>query len=293
VSAADDADRLLVTTPECRTLAVSVLGPSDGYPVVWCHGGLSSRLDARLAGDAPAETGVRLVTIDRPGIGASSRHRGRRVCDWPADVAAVVEALAIDRFAIAGWSAGGPFALACAALLPERVTAVATIGGMAPLESAADRRELGLPVDRVLLPLARRAPWLAALVLVPSRRMDAAAWKRGTLRSVPEPDRVALDPLPPDVAAGGSAAALGHGTKGTVDDYRAVGGAWGFDLGVVAAPVRCWQGDADTLVPRAHAHRLADALPTGTLHVVPDAGHFLVVRHGREVFARLLEDARG
>ena len=172
------------------------------------------------------------------------------------------------------------------------MTAVATLGGMAPLESRADRRELGLPIDRILLPLSRRAPWLAAALLAPSRRMNAATWKRTTLRSVPEPDRRALEPLPPEVAAGGSAAALEHGTRGTVDDYRAIGGDWGFDLGAVAAPVRCWQGDADTLVPRAHAHRLADSLPSGTLEIVPDAGHFLVVAHSREVFSRLLDDGR-
>lgn len=288
-----DPEPRLIATPDGRTLAVSTLGPDDGAPVVWCHGGLSSRLDARLAGGACDAVGVRLVTIDRPGIGGSSRRRGHRVADWPDDVTAVVDALGIERFAAVGWSAGGPYALACGAKLPDRVTAVATIGGLAPFESKADRRELGLAVDRLLLPLSRRMPRLASVMLGPSRRMDAEAWKRNTMRSLPEADRTVLEPLPAEIAVGGSAAALQQGTRGMVDDYRAVGGYWGFDLADVRRPARCWEGAEDTLVPRTHAHRLAAGLPHSSLEVVDGAGHFLVVEHGTEVFTRLLEDARG
>lgn len=118
-------------------------------------------------------------------------------------------------------------------------------------------------------------PWLAA----------------GVLQAVPEPDRAILSPLSAEASVGYSIAALRHGTRGTVDDYRAFGGSWGFALQDVRVPVRCWQGQEDTLLPMDHARRLADALPHGTLHEVPAAGHFLFVTHATEVFRALLEDA--
>lgn len=277
------------TRTDGRKLVWSEHGDPGGHPVFWCHGGLSCRVDAELMAGALDGLGVRLIAMDRPGIGESDRQPGRTVADWPLDVAAVADDLNVDRFAVVGWSAGGPFALACAAALPARVTAVATIGGMAPVRSRAERRELGLAADRLLIPLAHRAPWLAALILAPARRAKPERLKARLLKSVPAPDRAVLEPLPAQQAVGYGIAALRHGTHGTVDDYRAFGGDWGFDLSGVRVPVRCWQGADDTLLPMTHARRLASALPTATLHVVPDAGHFLVVKHGAEVFQGLLE----
>jgi pimeloyl-ACP methyl ester carboxylesterase len=92
------------------------------------------------------------------------------------------------------------------------------------------------------------------------------------------------------VAAAGLAA-FRPGVGGTVDDYRAFGGSWDFALHQVRARVRCWQGDADTLVPMTHARRLAAALPGGNLQIVERAGHFAYLTHGAEIFGRLLDDA--
>jgi pimeloyl-ACP methyl ester carboxylesterase len=274
-----------------RRLVWSEHGDPAGHPVFWCHGGLSCRVDAELLATGLDGLGVRLIAADRPGIGESDRKQGRTVADWPSDVTAIADELDIDRFAVAGWSAGGPFALACAAALSRRVSAVATIGGMAPVRTRAQRKELGLATDRLMIPLARRAPWLAALALRPARRAKPERLKARLLKSVPAPDRAVLEPLPAEQAVGYGIAALHHGTHGTVDDYRAFGGDWGFDLADVRAPVTCWQGADDTLLPMTHARRLAEALPSGTLHVVPEAGHFLAVTHTAEVFGHLLDAA--
>ncbi len=152
-----------ITLPDGRALAYSEIGDADGYPVVWCHGGLSSRLDAENARAGALAAKVRLIAPDRPGIDRSGRKKDRTIADWGADVGALADALSLDRFGVVGWSAGGPHALACAAALPERVAAVATIGSMAPVRDKADRKELGLRLDRRLIPLCRRAPWLAWL----------------------------------------------------------------------------------------------------------------------------------
>jgi pimeloyl-ACP methyl ester carboxylesterase len=143
-----------------------------------------------------------------------------------------------------------------------------------------------------MIPLSRRAPWIAATAFGITRRMKPERLKAQLVKSVPEPDRAILAPLPAPVAVGYSVAAFELGVHGTVDDYRAFGGAWGFDLDDVAAPVRCWQGADDTLLPMTHARRLVDSLPTGTLEEVPAAGHFLWITHTDEVCGRLLEDAR-
>jgi pimeloyl-ACP methyl ester carboxylesterase len=280
-----------LTRTDGRAVAWSEFGDPVGAPVLWCHGGLSSRLDVALVDSLLLELGVRVIAPDRPGIGASERRKGRTVRDFADDAAAIADAAGMERFAVAGWSAGGPFALACAARLPDRVSAVATIGGMAPLFSRAQRRELGLAADRWLISIARRVPWLATAMLTPTRFASAKRYRRRLLRSVPTPDRVALEPLPADRVAAAGLAAFRPGVGGTVDDYRAFGGAWGFPLHAVKAKVRCWQGDADTLVPMAHARRLAAALPGGTLQIVERAGHFAYLTHGADIFGRLLEDA--
>jgi pimeloyl-ACP methyl ester carboxylesterase len=280
-----------LTRTDGRVVAWSEFGDPVGAPVLWCHGGLSSRLDIALVDSTLLAGGVRVIAPDRPGIGASERCKGRSVRDFAEDAAAVADAAGVERFAVAGWSAGGPYALACAARFPDRVTAAATIGGMAPLFSRAQRRELGLAGDRMLIPLAHRAPWLAALALTPTRHVSAKRYRRALLKSVPAPDRAALEPLPTDRVAAAGLAALRPGVGGTVDDYRAFGGRWGFDLHQVRTRVRCWQGDKDTLLPMTHARRLAAALPGGSLQIVERAGHFAYLTQGAEIFGRLVEDA--
>lgn len=274
-----------VTVGGGRRLAWSAYGDPDGAPVVWHHGGLSCRLDAARAHEAALEAGVRLIAPDRPGIGWSDRDPGRTVASWGDDVAALVDQLGIDRFATVGWSAGGPHALGTAAALGARVSRVATCGGMAPLRDRADTKQLGLAVDRLLVPLSHRWPWAARRVvsLANGRRGPEKA-KAQTLKLLGPTDRAALADLPAEQVVlweDGGIATFAHGYAGTVDDYRAFGSAdWGFALDDVTAPVDCWQGADDDLVPRAHAERLAGSLPDGTLRVVPGSGHFLPSQPG-------------
>jgi pimeloyl-ACP methyl ester carboxylesterase len=279
-------------TPDGRTVAWSELGDHTGPPVIWCHGGLSGRTDASFAEAGAVAAGVRLITIDRPGIGESTRDQGRTVIGWADDVAVVADALGLDRFCVVGWSAGGPHALACAVRLPDRVLATATIGSMEPVRDRAARRALGLRIDRVLVPLARHTPWLARSVLAASARMSPDRQKRVLLRALSDADREVLEPLPAEDVVGSTIQAAAPGTAGIVDDYRAFGTPdWGFDLGQIPGPVRCWQGAEDAAVPVAIAKRVAAAIPGAALELVPDAGHFLVADHGTEVFTRLLAEA--
>ncbi|MFN8544421.1 MAG: alpha/beta hydrolase [Candidatus Binatia bacterium] len=261
--------------PGGRGLRYLDLGDPRGRVVVSCHGGLSSRLDVAFADGTCATRGLRLLAIDRPGIGGSDPSRGRTLLDWPADVRTLADALGVDRFAVLGWSAGGPYALACGHVLHTRVTRVATVAGMGPIDHPGGAAALGLLADRLLFPLARRAPRVAMLVLRLVRRLPAALLCWSLVRELSPADRRAVSRLQASEVTAPTYEALRAGVRGTVEDYRLLGGPWGFRPEDVPVEVVVWQGADDRLVPRAHAEALARRLPRSRLVVVPARGHFL------------------
>ena len=115
-----------------RKMGSAVVGPDDGFPILHCHGSGSSRLEARLLAEAATEVEVRLIGLDRPGIGCSDPKADYRLLDWPDDVEEVADQLGIERFAIEGVSAGGPYALACAYKISQRLTACGLISTLSP-----------------------------------------------------------------------------------------------------------------------------------------------------------------
>src|SRR3954462_13258439 len=127
-----------IALPDGRTLAYGEWGDPQGRPVVTCHGTPGCRLNRHPNQDLVRSTGARVITFDRPGYGQSTRLPGRRVVDVVPDAAALADALGLDTFAVVGGSGGGPHALAIAASLPERVTRVACIVGVAPFEALGE-----------------------------------------------------------------------------------------------------------------------------------------------------------
>jgi pimeloyl-ACP methyl ester carboxylesterase len=256
-------------------VGVQRFGSIGGWPLVWCHGGLSSALDAKFFDAAGQRFGADIIAIDRPGIGRSDAWDLPSVAHWPHLVEHVANSLGLEDFAVAGWSAGGPYALACAAAMAHRVRAVATLAGMAPLESARHVFELGLLADQVLIPVARWSPRAAAVLLWLSRWAPDRylAWE--VRRTAGSRDRTALNGPPLQWVIAALRESTVCGVRGTAEDYRRFGGAWGFDLGSVRQTVTIWQGEQDTLLPIKHARRLATALPTNTLKLVASSGHFL------------------
>ncbi len=284
------ADQVL-TLEGGRRLGYLALGPAGGRPVIWHHGGLSCRTEVAFAAGLCDALEVRLLAVDRPGIGTSDlqagdRQPGRTLPDLAGDVAALADHLGLDRFAVVGWSAGGPYALACAARLGDRVTRVMTLAGMAPIDRPGDVAELGLLGDRLLFPLARRAPRLAGAVLGATRLATAAMIERTLVKGLEDtgdPDAALLRDLPGHVVSGPFFDALAPGGRGTAEDYRLLASPWGFDLGAVRVETHLWQGERDGLLPPSHARRLADAIPGATLRLIAGQGHFIPRRRMREV----------
>lgn len=238
-------------------------------------------MDIAFADETARARSVWILALARPGIGESDRSpaSGRRVADWAADVDAACGLLGVERAAALGWSAGGPFALACAAALGGpggRVVRAATVGGMAPLVDPLSARQLGLKLDRILFPLAPRRPGVASLIVRASALTPARLVHSSLARSLPPEDRAVVAPMAPADVAAWMKEATRRGPHGVVDDYAVLAGDWGFALSDVAVPVTVFQGAADTLLPRSHSEALAAQLPTGRLEVVEGAGHFLL-----------------
>ncbi len=264
-----------LTLPDGRAVAVAEYGDPAGRPVVNCHGGIVSRHDVASAHGAAAALGVRIVSPDRPGVGGSDPLPGRSLLDWPADLATVADALSLGRFAVLGWSMGGQYALALAHALPERVSRLAIVAGVLPLDDPGVRAGLHR-VDRRLTFLSCRWPALAALTFAGMREVadrTPHAFARSSARSTGPADAAVIEGDP--LAYAGTVVEALRRPRGAVEEYRVFAAPWGFAPEDVGVPARVWWGEQDRLVPRADAEALGRRLRHAELTIVPGAGHFV------------------
>jgi pimeloyl-ACP methyl ester carboxylesterase len=278
-----------------RTLAVLEAGDESDHAVVAVHGTPGSGLLWRgLVEDAEAR-GMRLLAYDRPGYGGSDAHPGRTVADAAGDIAAIADALGIDRFAVEGGSGGGPHALACAALLPDRVVGAACLAGVAPYPAEGLDWLDGMGQDN----LDEFAAALAGReTLEPFLRLQADA----ILAAEPEAIADALRSLlsPPDAAvltgeyaeylAEATRRAIGERLDGWIDDDFAFVKRWGFELDEIRVPVQLLHGAQDRFVPIAHGEWLAERIPGVDADLSAKDGHLTIqLERIGDVHAWLLE----
>lgn len=281
-----------------RTLAWSQRGDPHGRPVLFFHGCPDTRRAAWSGHDAALAAGVRLVAANRPGYGASSPAAPsyRRVVD---DAAELADLQGIDRFAVLGMSVGGTFALASAALMPERVVAaavVATPGESPRMDPPYPRDGLDEERRRLFGSLAVGTPEANAAVMRP----EFLAWRGQVAPDDPDDAALAarwLAGLPPEdraVAAGpdpevadAAREALGN-PEGYLADSGLVFGRWPFRVEDVSCPVTLWYGERDVNAPVRNGRWLAERLPAATLHVLPGLGHLeSLVRSWRAILTDL------
>ncbi|MFC9588812.1 alpha/beta fold hydrolase [Streptomyces sp. NPDC056944] len=273
-----------VRTADGRLLVAEEWGDPSGSPVVLLHGTPGTRLGTLLPGLAAEHPGFRFLSYDRPGYGDSQRAPGRRVADAARDAAAVADAFDVERFAVVGRSGGGPHALACAALLPDRVWAAAVLVGLAPPDAAGLDWYAGMtPFNVHEYGLARahldgRDPGglerdLAARAAVLRRDPECLL---DDLRDGLSPHDLPVveDPRVRTVLLRTYREALRVSHHGWLDDCLALAGPWGFDVASVTAPVLLWHGLDDAFSPVAHTRWLAGRIPGAEPVLVPDAGHF-------------------
>ena len=280
----------VLTLRDGRRLAYAEYGDPHGQPTLYFHGLPGSRVEAALAHASAVQEGVRLIAIDRPGIGGSDRKRGRCLLDWPADVVHLAAHLGLARFAVIGVSGGGPYAAVCAHSIPERLDAVGIVSGVAPFDGKPLFQGM-LWFNQVIMRLAQHAPWLvkwglrAAVVLRWFPRLAIGLLSR------------TLDTRDRDVLARGEiretiarslAESLRQGARGHADELLILARPWGFRLEETAADVYLWHGGRDRVVPASHGRRLCETLPRSHCEFLPEEGHFsLVIDHAAHIFSTL------
>jgi len=266
-------------------------GAEDGPVVMALHGTPACGLGYAILAPAAEAAGVRVIAPDRPGVRRSDRRPDTTVAHHARDLGRLADALGLDRFGIIGWSGGGPYALAPAALLPDRLTGTLVVASMPPTTMPGWRRTLSRG-DRAALSLARRTPRLAGRILAAVARRAAKDPAKAAAQFAKElcpSDRIVMADGPPEeLEMRFFTDALLKGPAGAVDDYRALGRAWGFPLGAITAPITIWQGDDDTLVNKSVGAHLAAEIPSATLRTFPGEGHLLIRPHADEALAAAL-----
>jgi pimeloyl-ACP methyl ester carboxylesterase len=257
-------------------------GADARLTVFWHHGTPNLGAPPEPLFPAAARHGIRWVSYDRPGYGGSTPHPGRDVASAAADVASVADALGVGRFGVMGHSGGSCHALACGALLPERVLGVVCVAGLAPFH-------------------AQGLDWFAGMVASGEARLRAAAAGRAAVQAhlaSTEWDPGEFTPADHAAVEGawswlGTVAgnALEGGPDGQVDDELAYVAPWGFDPGQVRAPVLLLHGGQDRIAPSSHARWLAGRIRSAELWLRPDDGHISVLHAAEAALGWLSEHA--
>jgi pimeloyl-ACP methyl ester carboxylesterase len=283
-AAMERQQRFTVTASGGRVLEALVSGPEDGLPLVFHTGTPGGLVEFAAITEAASARGLRTVLYARPGYGGSTPQPGRRIADAADDVAAILGDIGADEFLTVGWSGGGPHALACAALLPVRCLAAASVAGVAPYDSPGLDWMAGMAGENV-------AEFSAALAgeqeLASFLNATAGVLRDVTAAEITESlggllsgtDKAALTAAFADYLAASMRTAVSTGIAGWRDDDLAFIRDWAISLAALghATPVAIWQGDQDRMVPSSHGGWLAASIPLAHARMRPGEGHLTLV----------------
>lgn len=257
-------------------------GNPVGNPLFYFHGHPGTRLEAGFLAEAAQAQGTRLIGVDRPGLGLATYKPGRHFLDWPDDVTELADHLQIDRFAVVGFSGGGPYALTCAYKLPERLTACGIVSGVGRSSRLISFLASWMPW--ILLPLTQR--------FFANKEKAKKVMDRFTNRWV-EPDRKAYaKPGVADVMVSSLVESYRQGTKGAAYDGKLIGARnWDLQLEAIAfRNIHMWHGEVDDQVKVAQARESVMRLPHCHATFYPNEGHVsTIVNHASEIVAALTE----
>jgi pimeloyl-ACP methyl ester carboxylesterase len=267
-----------IILPDGRVLAYAEFGRPDGLPALYFHGSPSSRLEPLLADEGTLHRlGLRIIAPDRPGMGGSDFQLGRGFSDWPRDVTALADSLGLGQFAVWGYSGGCPYVAACAAKIPERLTAAVIVAGAWRMDWPEVAAGLRFP-NRLMMLLARHAPWLLGLMFQAMASMGQGApekelagmkgrvctadyrWFAQDYRRFATLGRIVREALRP-------------GTKGAVWDMRLYIRKFDFRLDEIRVPLRLFHGEQDANYPLTAVRRALRDLPTAQLTTYADEAH--------------------
>jgi pimeloyl-ACP methyl ester carboxylesterase len=270
-------------------------GPPAGKPLLYFHGAPSARLEFLLFGDEALlqSLNVRLIAVDRPGMGLSDFQPDRCLLDWPQAVLALADSLNLERFSILAYSLGGPYGLACAYAIPDRLTKVGIVSGAALFTESdlmqninqGTRRYLNLPRENP--PAAKVFLWMMSFMARFAPKLMVA-----NMRSLlPSPDRsVVSDPAMQSGFIDMLREALRQGTRGAFHESLLAVTEWGFRLQDIHQPIHLWHGEMDQNIPVDMARHAASAIPQCEAKFYPNEGHLsLFKKYAAEIIGALVE----
>lgn len=282
-----------VTSADGRDIAFAQFGTPNGRPIFWLHGTPGGRRQVPAeARRIAADQGLRIIGIDRPGIGGSSAHTYDAIADFADDLDVIADRLGCDEFAVVGLSGGGPYTLACAHALPDRVTAAAVLGGVAPTcgpdAAPGGIVRLASYFEPVVRAVSEPLGLGLAAAIWPLRPFASPLFEAYALVS-PEADRrIFAQPEIKEMFLDDILLASRWSMRAPLYDVVLFGRDWGFRLGDIQVPVRFWHGDADHLVPLEHGYWQAERIPDAELRVRPGESHLGGLGAAAEVLDAIL-----
>jgi pimeloyl-ACP methyl ester carboxylesterase len=281
-----------VQRPGGRVLTWVEHGDPAGKPILYFHGTPGCAAEAVVVAKAADQHGARIVAINRPGLAGSSFQADRTVLDWPEEAAAVADAIGVEHLPVLGYSGGGPYALACGAMRPDRFPLLGVVAGAGPYEGRTSLARMSVS-DRGMTLLALHAPPLGRVAL---RAVGLGAsiapglGVRSWMSELPPADQRVLQnaEIPARDALFFVVDAMRHGAHGALQDYRLLSRPWGFDAGAIGVAVRWWHGCDDETVPFAEVEALTASIPDVTVNHVSDAGHLLLSTVADDIMSSLL-----
>ncbi|MBI2245065.1 MAG: alpha/beta fold hydrolase [Nocardioides sp.] len=287
------SEYLEVTGPDGRSIEVLTGGDPGGIGLLYHGGSPSAAVPFVTIDDAARAHGLRLVTYSRPGYGASTpRPAAGRYADDVVESVAVLDALSVAEFVTVGWSGGGPRALACAALLPDRCRGAVSLAGVAPYHASGLDWFAGMAEENHEEYHAAEAGRDVYETYLTENFLPILGASPGELAAamgglVPPVDRAVLSGAFADWLSRTFQRAGAQGVVGVRDDGLAAVAPWGFELADIRVPVAVWQGREDAMVPFAHGEWLAANVPGARPHLLDDEGHLSLVQGFDEVLADL------
>lgn len=283
-----------IAVGEDRRIGFAEFGAPQGRAVFWLHGTPGARRQIPTEARVYAEHhNIRLIGVDRPGIGASTPHQYETILAFADDLRTIADTLGIDKMAVVGLSGGGPYTLACAAGLPDRVVAAGALGGVAPTRGpdaiSGGLMRLGSAVAPLLQVGGTPLRLGASLLIRAARPVASPALDLYGLLS-PRADRHLL--ARPEFKAMFLDDLLNGSRKqlaAPFADVIAFARDWGFRLDEVKVPVRWWHGDHDHIVPFSHGEHVVSRLPDAKLLHLPGESHLAGLGRGEEILSTLMQ----
>ncbi len=268
-----------------RRLGYAEYGVPHGHPALFFHGAPGSRhIHADMA-DIAARRGIRLIALERPGYGLSDAQPGRTMLDWTDDVVALADKLGIGRFALIGFSGGGPYALACAYQFPQRISKMALVATLAPLDVAGVMEDMS-PAVCGLFDLAYSDPGKLRTTFV-ALASAPAALVQAVSATASDWDKAVIQARQAEFETD-YAQMLRGGVEGIASDYELYSRHWGFLLEEIKTASHLWYGTADCNTPPVMAEYLSSVLANSTSFMLPNEGHCVLYPHWEEILAQLV-----